>query len=225
MRRGLLLAALVCALLLVPVAAQAKKHSNASKQYRKSVTLKHMLQHEQVLQNIANANNGTRVAGSSGNDQTTDYIAGTMRRTKWTVHKQQFSFPFFQETAPPVFERTSPDPTTFTENTDFATMEFSGTGDATGNVEAIGPLNVPIGSTPPGTTTSGCDPSDFAGFTAGDIALIQRGTCDFGLKAQNAQDVGASAVVIFNEGQEGRTDVLGGTLGHVLNIPVVGTTY
>src|SRR5262249_10692008 len=174
MRRGLLLAAIVCGLLVVPMAAQAKKRSgDASKQYRKSVTLKHMLQHEQALQNIANANTGTRVAGSSGNDQTTDYIAGTMRRTKWTVHKQQFSFPFFQETAPPVFERVSPDGTAFVENTDFATMEFSGSGDATGNVDAIGPLNVPIGDTPPGTTTSGCDPADFAGFTAGDIALIQ----------------------------------------------------
>jgi len=225
MRRGLFLAALACALLVVPVAAQAKKHSDASKQYRKSVTLKNMLKHERALQNIADANNGTRVAGSSGNDQTTDYIAGTMRRTKWTVHKQQFDFPFFQETADPVFARTAPDPATFAEGTDFATMEFSGTGDVTAPVTPVGPLNVPIGNTEPGTTASGCDAADFASFPAGNIALVQRGTCDFGVKAENAQTAGASAVVIFNEGQEGRTDALAGTLGHVLNIPVLGATY
>ena len=34
----------------------------------------------------------------------------------------------------------------------------------------------------------------------GDIALIQRGTCEFGVKAINAQTAGAEAVIIFNQG-------------------------
>ena len=33
--------------------------------------------------------------------------------------------------------------------------------------------------------------------------MIQRGTCDFGLKAKNAQDRGALGVIIFNEGTIG----------------------
>ena len=41
---------------------------------------------------------------------------------------------------------------------------------------------------------------DFAGFPAGAIALIQRGGCSFALKAHNAQAAGASAVIIFNQG-------------------------
>ena len=40
----------------------------------------------------------------------------------------------------------------------------------------------------------------------GRIALIQRGTCNFGVKVQNAQAAGATGVVIFNEGNPGRTD-------------------
>jgi hypothetical protein len=34
---------------------------------------------------------------------------------------------------------------------------------------------------------------------AGKIALIQRGTCDFSLKAASAQKAGAIGVIIFNE--------------------------
>ena len=61
---------------------------------------------------------------------------------------------------------------------------------------------------PPGeaasTSNSGCEAEDFLGFTAGNIALVQRGTCDFSVKAANAFDAGAVGVIIFNEGQEGR---------------------
>jgi Zn-dependent M28 family amino/carboxypeptidase len=84
---------------------------------------------------------------------------------------------------------------------------------------------------PPGDTqsgnTSGCEDSDFAGFTQGNIALVQRGTCMFAEKTLNAQEAGASGVVIFNEGQPGRDGVLEGTLAatDAFNIPVVGTTF
>ena len=55
--------------------------------------------------------------------------------------------------------------------------------------------------------------------------LIQRGTCTFEQKAINAAAAGAVGVIIFNEGQPGRTDVLNGTLTNVVSIPVVGTTF
>ena len=44
----------------------------------------------------------------------------------------------------------------------------------------------------------GCDAASFAGFPAGAVALIQRGTCNASLKAQNAQAAGAVAVIIWN---------------------------
>lgn len=56
--------------------------------------------------------------------------------------------------------------------------------------------------------------------------LIQRGTCTFAQKATNAQDLGAVGVIIFNEGNPGRTDVFGGTLGGPdFTIPVTGTSF
>ena len=36
--------------------------------------------------------------------------------------------------------------------------------------------------------------------------LLQRGTCDFGLKAQNASEAVAAGAVIFNEGTIGAAD-------------------
>jgi len=55
---------------------------------------------------------------------------------------------------------------------------------------------------------------------------LQRGACSFFLKAFNAQEAGAAGVVIFNEGQPGRDEAFGGTLGgQGIDIPVVGTAY
>jgi Zn-dependent M28 family amino/carboxypeptidase len=59
----------------------------------------------------------------------------------------------------------------------------------------------------------------------GRIALIQRGTCTFEEKAAFAQAAGASAVLIFNEGNPGRTDAFIGTLGRPFTIPVLGISF
>ena len=209
---------------LSPATASASEVYN-SRPYRQIVTVPNILQHEQVLQNIANANGGTRVAGTAGNVQTVDYIASTMTADGWAVQKQPFVFPFFQELAPSTFSQTAPSAQTFVNGTDFATMQYSGTGNVTANVTAVGPLNVPIGDTPAGTTNSGCAASDFANFPVGNIALVQRGTCTFGTKAANAEAAHASAIVIFDEGQPGRTDAVAGTLGAPVGIPALGATY
>jgi len=52
-----------------------------------------------------------------------------------------------------------------------------------------------------GTPTSlsdGCTAAQFAGFPAGSIALIRRGTCTFNVKSLNAQAAGAAGVIIYN---------------------------
>lgn len=57
---------------------------------------------------------------------------------------------------------------------------------------------------------------------AGRIALVQRGTCPFITKVQNARDAGAAAIIVFNEGQPGRTDAEPLDLGEWrLGIPMV----
>lgn len=203
-------------------AAYAKPPTDTSA-LREAVTAKGILAHEEAFQAIADANGGTRAGGTGGYDSSADYVAGKLSDAGYEVTRQAFQYDVFFETADPVFERVSPDPVTYTPGEEFLTMEYSGSGDATAALQPVD-VQIPPAATP--SSTSGCEAADFAGFTAGNVALIQRGTCTFRQKAENASAAGASAVVIFNEGQEGRTDTLAGTLSAPLvDLPVVGTSF
>src|SRR6185503_589239 len=97
----------------------------------------------------------------------------------------------------------------------------------------ITPVDVNLGT--PSASNSGCEAADFAGFPAGNIALMQRGTCTFAAKANNAEAAGATGAIIFNQGTPGRTDVIAGTLGETaqdgdpnppdVGIPVTGIDF
>lgn len=56
----------------------------------------------------------------------------------------------------------------------------------------------------------GCSPLTVGSMT-GKIGLIERGTCNFTIKVKNAQDAGASAVIIYNNAANGST--IGGMSG------------
>ena len=200
--------------------------STDSSKLRAAVTPAGILEHETRLQAIADANDGNRASGTSGYDASADYVAGRLRDAGYEVTVQPFAFPFFQELAPAAFSRTAPTPRAYADGTDFATMEYSGSGSVVDTpVVPTNDVQVPPGPTA-SSSNSGCEASDFPAETAGNVALVQRGTCDFAVKARNAQAAGAVAVIIFNEGQEGRTDLLNGTLGGPeATIPVIGATF
>jgi hypothetical protein len=63
------------------------------------------------------------------------------------------------------------------------------------------------------TTTDGCSPFTNAADVAGKIALVERGTCTFIVKAQNATAAGAAAVLIYNNAANAAAaaPALGGT--------------
>jgi hypothetical protein len=90
----------------------------------------------------------------------------------------------------PVFEQISPNPTIYTHGVDFTVIEFSAPGDVTAPVLAIPETSLGAGA--------GCADADFAGFSAGSIALIARGICQFRDKIANAAEAGAAAVLISN---------------------------
>jgi Peptidase family M28/PA domain len=94
-------------------------------------------------------------------------------------------------------------------------------GTAAADLQPAGRIVIPPTRTP--TSASGCAPGDFAGFTRGLIALIQRGTCTVGTKVQNAQDAGASGVIVFNEGNPGRTDLFAAGLADAAGKPILPT--
>jgi hypothetical protein len=62
-----------------------------------------------------------------------------------------------------------------------------------------------------GTTTDGCEALINGAQISGNIALIDRGTCAFVTKAQNAQAAGAIAVIIANNVADPDPITLGGT--------------
>jgi Zn-dependent M28 family amino/carboxypeptidase len=193
---------------------------------RTAVTVAGIREHQQEFQDIADANGGTRVAGSSGYDDSAAYVTSRLIAAGYSVSQQPFDFAFFQELSPAELEQTAPNATTYAYGVDFLTMDYSGStapGDVTAAVTEVD-LVLP----PTGGSTSGCEASDFSGFPVGNIALIQRGTCTFADKAANAAAAGASAAIIFNEGNApDRVDLLLGTLGAPMTtpIPVVGTTF
>jgi Zn-dependent M28 family amino/carboxypeptidase len=169
------------------------------------VTLEGTREHQAVLQEIADANNGTRVSGSPGYDASVDYAVEVFEEAGLDVTVQPFQFQTFIVLSSPVLEQVSPPPAGPVATSIFS---YSGSGDVTAAVSMPSDL--------------GCAASDFAGFPAGNIALISRGACTFGIKATNAYNAGAAGVVIYNN----QAGVINGTLGNdfTLDIGVTAVT-
>ena len=216
--------AVTAAITLAATTANAAVPTDTS-ELREAVTADAIMGHLDELQTIADANGDTRASGTEGYDLSVDYIEDLLMAAGYEVTRQDFTFNSFRELSEPVFDVTSPDLPAYVPGEDFFTAEYSGSGDVTATLEAVD-LVLPPGATA-STSNSGCEAEDFADFTAGNIALVQRGTCDFSVKAANAYDAGAVGVIIFNEGQEGRTETLNPTLGDQFSdpIPVVGTSF
>jgi Zn-dependent M28 family amino/carboxypeptidase len=215
---------LLVVLASVSIASAAVKVDTSA--LREAVTVDGVRQHQAAFQAIADANGGNRASGSPGYDASANYVADQMEAAGYNVTIQPFEFPFFQELEPAELEQIAPVPTVYPyfDVAGFATMEYSGSGDVTAVAEGVDLILPPADAA--NTSTSGCEPEDFAGFTAGNIAVIQRGSCDFLDKALNAQNAGAVGVIIFNEGQPGRIDAFAGTLQQPLfTIPVVGANF
>ncbi|MBF8191260.1 M20/M25/M40 family metallo-hydrolase [Nonomuraea sp. K274] len=217
LRKGVLGAIVAVAVALSPSAftgtASAAPNNNSVRKLVKAVSGKNVKKHLTALQAIATANGGTRVSGTPGYDASRDYVARKLRAAGYDVTIQPFEFTFNGYLTPPVLRRTSPAQKTYTYGffADYVAMGDSPAGSASGTVQAVD-LVLPPG--PDNTSTSGCEASDFAGFVAGNVALMQRGVCNFRVKVDNAMAAGASAAIVFNEGQQGRTEVdLNPTLG------------
>ena len=221
LRRFSIVALLLVAALLVPAPAFAVDEVN-TKRLRDAVTVSGILGHERALQRIANQNGSTRASGTPGFAASAAYVKGRLAAAGYNVTEQEFTFPFFRDLSEPTLEQVSPLPPAEFET---ATFQFSGSGDITGPLVPTNDIVIPPGPTP-SSSNSGCEPGDFPQAPAEPaVALIQRGTCFFEDKAANAQAAGYEAVIIFNEGQEGRTELLTGTLGRPFDIPVVGLSF
>ena len=97
-----------------------------------------------------------------------------------------------------------------------ATAQFGPALNAAGVTGDVVLVNDGAATPPTGTTTDACEP--IVNNVAGKVALVDRGTCTFVLKAKNAQTAGAIALVVANT-----TDslILMGGLDPTVTIPAI----
>jgi Peptidase family M28/PA domain len=181
--------------------------------------------HMKKFQAIADANpspadgHPSRNSGEPGYKASVDYVASVMKDAGYDVTIQPYKFTYFAFTGIPVFREISPTPHDYEVVDEWNPGQS--TGATTADLQPAGGIIIPPTPTP--SSSSGCSMADFSGFVPGRIALIQRGSCFFGVKVLNAQAAGASGVIIFNEGNPGRTDVLSGSLVDAAGNPITPT--
>ena len=208
-------AALAAALVMAPVASAIDEIN--TERLRRAVTLDGILEHERALQRIALANDGNRAATTRGYDDSVAYVSRRLRAAGYDVSLDPFDFPLFTLNSATLAE-VSPTARTFAPDTDYIVAQFAASGNVTANIVPTNDIQIP----PPGgagSGTSGCEPGDFPASTAGNIALMQRGTCPFTQKYTNAAAAGAVAALIFNDGFEGRVDPVATTAESDVGIP------
>ncbi|HEV3495633.1 MAG TPA: M20/M25/M40 family metallo-hydrolase [Actinomycetes bacterium] len=179
---------------------------------RAAVTAEAIRRHLDALQQAADRNGGNRAAGTRGYDASVQYVADQLRQVGYRPQLQRFDATTARNRTAPVLELPGA-AGGLRADQDFRPFAFSGNGDV---AAATRPVDLASGAA---ASTSGCEPADFTGFPRGTIAVLERGTCPFRAKAENAQQAGAAAAVIFDRGQPG---VVSGTLGGPgISIPVV----
>jgi len=206
--------------------ACAHRVNNTPKKLVDCVTKGDLWAHMVKFQQIADANPGadghpSRNSGEPGYKASADYVAKVMRAAGYKVRLQEYKFHYFSFVGTPVLHEDSPTPQSYGLGTDFNPGPVAGS--ASAKLQPAGGIVVPATPTP--TSASGCTAADFSGFVPGNIALIQRGTCTFAQKVANAEAAGASATVIFNEGNPGRTSLFSGGLAGTEKHPVLFTSY
>ena len=200
-----------------------RRPNNTQSRLQACVTLDGVREHQAELQAIADANGGNRATGTPGDDASVDYIVQRMEAAGYVVTTQPFSVGRFIQLSPSTLEQTAPGMVAYIEDTDYKLFSYTDSGNVTA---AVTPVNLALGLG--NLSTSGCLPADFASFPAGNIALLQRGSCTFQSKAENAAAAGAVGAIIFNQGDTPeRFGLNNGTLSsfYAGGIPVFDTTY
>lgn len=187
-----------------------------------SITAEAIAAHLEAFDAIAAANGGNRSAGTAGYEASAAYVEAQLQAAGYLVTRWPFAFDRYVEFSPATLAVTH-DPTIYEPAVDYTVPQWSPAGDVNAVIEAVD-LELGAGN----QSTSGCEPEDFASFTPGRIALVQRGGCTFAAKAANAEAAGAIAMVLFNQGNSpDNQGLFAGTLGgqNQLTAPVLFTTY
>ena len=176
-----------------------------AKKFVRGVSVPEITQHQVALQRIASLNGNTREVFSPGYQESLDYVVSTLEDAGYRPQVNQFNYPVWSESQPPVLNQVSPTPKTYVpgdaEDSDQPTADFITMANSP-TVELTNAPVFPVGGIvdpPTGGSDSGCEAADYTG-VSGKVALVQRGTCAFVTKWSLAQAAGATGVIIYNEG-------------------------
>lgn len=206
--------ALVVAGLASPALANPNKgpgnnngNPNNPTKMAKAVTAENVYAHLEAFQAIADAHGGHRSAGSPGYEASAQYVESVLQDAGYETERQYFTFE--RET---VLAETLVENSPTQREIDTIVMAFS-PNTPEGGITAD--LAAPAGS------ALGCEVGDYAGADlTGKIAIVSRGACSFGIKAEVAAAVNAEAVIVYNN----TAGALNGTLGAPGSIPAAGIT-
>ncbi|MCA9508928.1 MAG: M20/M25/M40 family metallo-hydrolase [Myxococcales bacterium] len=216
----------LCCIFLMIVSGTASSDTfnlEESSLLRESLTVEGIRHHQKELEKIALNNNGNRFVKGEGYKQSLDYVENQLKISGYQLSRQSFPLYFSENNSEPQFEQSKPEKYPFKLDEDFSIMSQKATLEFTAQIEAV---DLTIPSPKANSSTSGCEVSDFSNFTKGNIALIQRGSCTFQTKVNNAHAAGAVGVIIFNEGNPGRLDVISSSIrGPLAQYPVLGASF
>ena len=172
------------------------------------VTTDAMMAHLSKLQDIANANDGTRAVGTPGYEASVDYVVDTLRNSGFDVQTPEF--------AARVFHADKPAVTVGSKAVEARALDYS-LGTPPDGVS--GPLVVASTGDSPGCAASDYDKLPVQGA----VVLVDRGTCPFAQKEDAGAQRGAVAMIVADNVDEQQ---MGGTLGANtdVKIPVVSVT-
>ncbi|KAM0246582.1 hypothetical protein ACHAP5_004707 [Fusarium lateritium] len=165
---------------------------------QKDVSIKSLMADAQKLQDIATANDNTRVFGGKGHNATVDYLYKTLKSLNYyDVKKQPFTELYSAGTAALKVGG---------DDIEAAIMTYTPAGEASGPLVQAANL--------------GCAASDFPAETKGNVVLVSRGECAFSAKSTNAKAAGAAAVIVYNNVPGELSGTLGEPFGNFA--PIVG---
>ncbi len=164
------------------------------------------------FQKIANQHKGSdghgnRDTGTAGYKASVDYVAGLMRQAGYHVTIQQYQYNALEVAGVPQFG--TPDQS-YALTRDWLVAQRSGGGTLRAAIQ------------PAGSSGSGCLAGDFAGFVAGHIALLERGSCAHDAQVTNAEKAGAATVILYGSGTASPFPV---RLTRPARIPVVSVSH
>lgn len=183
-----------------------------------------MERHLDALQKVADENGGNRAVGTPGYKASVDYVVKVLEKAGYDVTRQRFDVKTFALTRKPVVAEVKPEARRLRNGRDYIVFDYSGSGDIQGPVVPARGIQVPPPKDGNGLS-SGCRADDFPAETRNAIALVQRGTCAFVDKVENARRAGAKAVLVFNTGLDGNRKPIAVAADEDNDLPAVFLSY